>query len=656
MHRIERPFLFLVVQPFDEEARDSGDRVAEQLTQAENITDVRSAAVASSRAAVAASAAATAFAMTKAATARATAKAARVAKAAASGQKLDDWLYENKDDDVHTESEDGSSISATNSVDGDVAPGNPLVDRHLGISSSSNGTVTTINFYGEACPQAASSNGSSGSTAAEALPDALQHSADGEQQTEADQVAAADAVSAADDAEQANREQPSVAAVFTKARQGANAAASDRAMEAATAATNGGTTGGRAASNEEAVLFVDRVGSSTAGTSASELPPSGPTNDDMSVGEAATTNEEAAAQMAAAATLIASRPQEPAAALPKPLPPLDHNDGAAAAVEEEPAPSSPHANTSAGSAAAVATSSTKTGAAAAAGTATQPYPSSDEEGPGAEALNGTTQQQQQQQHGPDLSTREGSSSQPWWSPLLAAWARKREQGTEVRHPGTSRPPAESDVSTSQEAAAQPPAASPDAGIAPATDKPRRQSRAPGKPSGTGTDGSPSADAASGAAADSPPSAADASPGKSRPWWQFWGGGGGQRRQNSDAAGAVRPPSGSATPTADPSKPVDNVYVPEDLPLEEIAKELARMNEENLRTKEHHMMGLWMRAVEKNDRAWVVLLCFLLSVSIGLLSVVAYRLSPDHPPPTDWTPQRDAVLMWFSLLLASQGQQ
>ena len=38
-----------------------------------------------------------------------------------------------------------------------------------------------------------------------------------------------------------------------------------------------------------------------------------------------------------------------------------------------------------------------------------------------------------------------------------------------------------------------------------------------------------------------------------------------------------------------------------------------------------MESLWARAVERNDRKWVILAVFLLSVSIGLLAAVAYRL-------------------------------
>eukprot|EP00891_Asterochloris_glomerata_P002707 jgi/Astpho2/2707/Aster-00893 len=74
--------LEVTYKPFEDDEQDSGYREAEAfalLRQQQNITDVKSAADASSRAAVAASAAAAAVAVTKAAAARAVAKAASAA-------------------------------------------------------------------------------------------------------------------------------------------------------------------------------------------------------------------------------------------------------------------------------------------------------------------------------------------------------------------------------------------------------------------------------------------------------------------------------------------------------------------------------------------------------------------------------------------------
>lgn len=42
-----------------------------------------------------------------------------------------------------------------------------------------------------------------------------------------------------------------------------------------------------------------------------------------------------------------------------------------------------------------------------------------------------------------------------------------------------------------------------------------------------------------------------------------------------------------------------------------------------------MASLWRAAVEKNDRSWIMLLCFLMTTAVGLLSLVEYRL--DHLP-------------------------
>jgi hypothetical protein len=89
---------------------------------------------------------------------------------------------------------------------------------------------------------------------------------------------------------------------------------------------------------------------------------------------------------------------------------------------------------------------------------------------------------------------------------------------------------------------------------------------------------------------------------------------------SDAAGAA------ADGTADSSKPVEAIVIPADLPLEEIAKEVAKLKEDAWRSKEDHLESLWAKTVERNDRSWLMLLCFLLSVVIGLLCVVAWRIS------------------------------
>ncbi|KAG1678854.1 hypothetical protein FOA52_003522 [Chlamydomonas sp. UWO 241] len=106
----------------------------------------------------------------------------------------------------------------------------------------------------------------------------------------------------------------------------------------------------------------------------------------------------------------------------------------------------------------------------------------------------------------------------------------------------------------------------------------------------------------------------------RPWWQLWGG------EEGDA-GASPKDTPDADGAADGSKPVEAIIIPPDLSIEDIAKELAAIKEDSWRRREDHVSRLWGNAVEKNDRSWLMLLCFLLSVAVGLLSLVEYRI--DH---------------------------
>jgi len=100
---------------------------------------------------------------------------------------------------------------------------------------------------------------------------------------------------------------------------------------------------------------------------------------------------------------------------------------------------------------------------------------------------------------------------------------------------------------------------------------------------------------------------------------FWGG------SEGSGKGGDKGGKGAGASEEEANKPVEAIVIPPDLPIEEIAKEVARLKEESWRSKEDHVSTLWMQAVEKNDRSWVMLLCFLLAVAIGLLTVVAYRL-------------------------------
>lgn len=95
------------------------------------------------------------------------------------------------------------------------------------------------------------------------------------------------------------------------------------------------------------------------------------------------------------------------------------------------------------------------------------------------------------------------------------------------------------------------------------------------------------------------------------------------------SGGDADPASAGTADDGSPQPVESIVIPPDLLLEDIAKEVARMKEDQWRSKEDHMQNLWAQTVERNDRSWITLLCFLVAIAIGLLSIVAYRL--DHLP-------------------------
>ncbi|GLC46337.1 hypothetical protein PLESTM_001859400 [Pleodorina starrii] len=107
----------------------------------------------------------------------------------------------------------------------------------------------------------------------------------------------------------------------------------------------------------------------------------------------------------------------------------------------------------------------------------------------------------------------------------------------------------------------------------------------------------------------------------KPWWQFWSDGGKDAEAEERRVGG--PEDGGSKDGG--SKPVEAIYIPPDLPLEEIAAEVQRLKEDSWRERSDHVSGLWMKAVERNDRKWLMLAAFLLSVAVGLLTVVAWRL-------------------------------
>ncbi|PNW86145.1 hypothetical protein CHLRE_02g074900v5 [Chlamydomonas reinhardtii] len=128
-------------------------------------------------------------------------------------------------------------------------------------------------------------------------------------------------------------------------------------------------------------------------------------------------------------------------------------------------------------------------------------------------------------------------------------------------------------------------------------------------------------------------AAANTPDGGKPWWQFWswddGGKAGKGKAGEgEAAGSGLNGGGAVGGEGEDglgSKPVEAIYIPPDLPLEEIAAEVQRLKEDSWRERSDHVSSLWMKAVERNDRKWLMLAAFLLSVAVGLLTVVAWRL-------------------------------
>ena len=92
----------------------------------------------------------------------------------------------------------------------------------------------------------------------------------------------------------------------------------------------------------------------------------------------------------------------------------------------------------------------------------------------------------------------------------------------------------------------------------------------------------------------------------------------------------------ASPVVPKSKTKDNskkssedssVLLPPDLPVEEIAREVVRLKGMTDKAEEERMYLLYAEAVERSDRKWIMLLCFLIALSIGMLSIVALRIGP-----------------------------
>jgi hypothetical protein len=250
-------------------------------------------------------------------------------------------------------------------------------------------------------------------------------------------------------------------------------------------------------------------------------------------------------------------------------------------------------------------------------------------------------QQQQQQKQQKVEAKD----KPWWSPVVfwlpgqkgadaadaAAEAGQQQQqqskaesaATAVQVDGRSDSPEETEPNSALLHAQEPLSSAQRAWWQPLIDNDFIKSL-PGMPNAA-KDGSRDAqqqqqDAAQAAAADEQQQHGPQQEHKQKQWWEDLAGWLPKPSSSSDAAGAA------ADGSADGSKPVEAIVIPADLPLEEIAKEVAKLKEDAWRSKEDHLESLWAKTVERNDRSWLMLLCFLLSVVIGLLSVVAWRIS------------------------------
>ena len=104
----------------------------------------------------------------------------------------------------------------------------------------------------------------------------------------------------------------------------------------------------------------------------------------------------------------------------------------------------------------------------------------------------------------------------------------------------------------------------------------------------------------------------------RPWYMFW-----QDWFKGDSKTDLSADNNSSNQSLD--KPVGEVLIPPDLPLEEIAREVAKLKEETWKSSDAQGENLWTRTVESNDRGWIILLCGLVAVAVSLLALVLYRL-------------------------------
>ncbi|CAD7700131.1 unnamed protein product [Ostreobium quekettii] len=98
----------------------------------------------------------------------------------------------------------------------------------------------------------------------------------------------------------------------------------------------------------------------------------------------------------------------------------------------------------------------------------------------------------------------------------------------------------------------------------------------------------------------------------------------QRRPRKKRRSSKGPKLGKSRSRKPPAG-MGSVVVPKEVPLEDIAREVVRMKEKNSEQEDERMDRMYNEAVEQSDRKWVMLLFFLSAVSVGLLMIVAYRL-------------------------------
>lgn len=69
-----------------------------------------------------------------------------------------------------------------------------------------------------------------------------------------------------------------------------------------------------------------------------------------------------------------------------------------------------------------------------------------------------------------------------------------------------------------------------------------------------------------------------------------------------------------------------VKIPSEFPMEEIAKEIAKIRLSAWEENKEHVKQLWASTVQKAYRPWIILLCLLTGTSAFFFLVLAYRVN------------------------------